>query len=125
MVEIEDPGRLRFCSFNRVSLEEIRRTLSWRCELVQKPVELKLESRAHGRMGKSEARKRIQSKLDEIHKSVQSKLDEIRTDFRKLETDLRTANHDSLRARKDRTTGFKRALQDVLEAESRADGEWH
>jgi hypothetical protein len=76
-------------------------------------------------MGKSEARRRIQSKLDEIHKSIQSKLDEHRTDFRKLETDLQTANHDSLRAHKDRREGFKRALQDVLEAESRADREWH
>jgi hypothetical protein len=94
-------------------------------KLAQKPAELNPASRTRERMSKSEARRRIQSKLDEIQRSIQSKLDEVRADFRKLETDLRTANHDSLRAHKDRTTGFKRALQDVLEAESRADREWH
>jgi hypothetical protein len=66
-----------------------------------------------------------QSGFDEIHKRIQSKLDELHADFGQLETDLRTADQASLRARKDRIEGFKRALRDLLEAANRADREWH
>lgn len=68
---------------------------------------------------------RSQSGFDEIHKRIQAKLDELHTDFEQLETDLRTADQASLRARKDRIEGFKRVLRDLLEAANRADREWH
>jgi outer membrane murein-binding lipoprotein Lpp len=74
---------------------------------------------------KSEALGRVQARLDEIHTRIQSKLDELHTDFRQLRTDLRDANQSSARARKDRITGFKQALRDLLEAADRADREWY
>ena len=74
---------------------------------------------------KSETGKDIQSLEHEIHNRIQSKLDELRTDFKQLETDLRVANQESSRARKDRIQGFKQALRDLLDAADRADREWH
>ena len=63
--------------------------------------------------------------MDEIHNRIQSKLDDLHKDFKQLETDLRVANQESSRARKDRIQGFKRALRDLLDAADRADREWH
>jgi len=73
----------------------------------------------------SETREGIQSKVDEIHNRIQAKLDALHTDFKQLETDLRVANQESSRARKDRIQGFKQALRDLLDAADRADREWH
>jgi hypothetical protein len=86
-----------------------------------------VRKQTRSRTGKSETPipMRSQSRLDEIHKRIQSKLDELHADFGQLETDLRTADQASLRARKDRIEGFKRALRDLLEAANRADREWH
>jgi len=75
-------------------------------------------------MNKSEARRRVQEKVDELHKRIQSKLDELHTDFRQLQTDLRAAKLESSQARRDRMEGFKRALRDILEAANQADKEW-
>ena len=66
-----------------------------------------------------------ESRLDELHNRIQAKLDELHSDFKQLETDLRVANQESSRARKDRIEGFKRVLRDILEAADRADREWH
>jgi hypothetical protein len=86
-----------------------------------------VRKQTRSRTGKSETPIPMlsQSRLDEIHKRIQSKLDELHADFGQLETDLRTADQASLRARKDRIEGFKRALRDLLEAANRADREWH
>jgi hypothetical protein len=67
----------------------------------------------------------FQSNVDEIHNRIQSKLDELHTGFEHLETDLRVANQESSRARKNHIQGFKRALRDLLDAAGRADREWH
>ena len=77
------------------------------------------------RTNKSETGEVIQSQVDEIHNRIQSKLDELHKDFKHLETDLRVANQESSRARKDRIQGFKQALRDLLDAADRADSEWH
>ena len=74
---------------------------------------------------KSETRGAIQSQVDKIHNRIQSKLDGLHQDFKQLETDLRVANQESSRARRDRIQGFKQALRDLLDAADRADMEWH
>jgi len=65
-----------------------------------------------------------ESRLDALHDRIQSRLDELFADFKQLETDLQAAHQASSRARKDRIEGFKRALQDLLQAADRADREW-
>lgn len=60
-----------------------------------------------------------------VHNRIQSKLEELHADFKQLEADLRDANQERSRARKDRIAGFKQALRDILEAADRADREWH
>jgi ferritin-like metal-binding protein YciE len=66
-----------------------------------------------------------ESRLDALHDKIESRLDELHADFKQLETDLQAANQASSRARKDRIEGFKRALQDLLQAANRADREWN
>jgi ferritin-like metal-binding protein YciE len=57
-------------------------------------------------MSESETREQIQSRLDELHNRIQARLDELHSDFKQLETDLRVANQESSRARKDRIEGL-------------------
>ena len=54
-----------------------------------------------------------ESRFDEIHSRIQAKLDEVHADLKQLATDLREANQESARARKDRIAGIKRELIDL------------
>jgi ferritin-like metal-binding protein YciE len=65
-----------------------------------------------------------QSDVDDLHDRIQSRLDELHADFKQLEVDVHAANQASVRARKDRIEGFKRALRDILQAADRAEREW-
>ena len=76
-------------------------------------------------MNRSETGEGILSKVDKIHDRIQAKLDELHADFKQLEADLREANLESSRARRDRIQGIKQALRDLLDAADRADREWH
>jgi hypothetical protein len=66
-----------------------------------------------------------EARFDELHDRIQSKLDELHADFKQLGADMGEANQSSLRARRDRIEGFKRALRDILQAADRGGREWH
>jgi chromosome segregation ATPase len=86
---------------------------------------LNKKSKAQEKSHKVEGRGQAQRAMDKLHQRIRAKLDELRTDFGKLKDDLHDADQASSRARKDRIEGLKRALNELLEAADRAQGEWH
>ena len=60
----------------------------------------------------------------DVQDRIKAKLDELRADFHQLGADIRTANLEGARAKRDRIEGFKQALRDLLDAAKRADQEW-
>ena len=69
-------------------------------------------------------RSEVVNQSADVQARIEAKRNELRGDFHQLAADMRTANQEGARAKKDRIEGFKQALRDLLDAAKRADQEW-